>query len=106
MRGFPESDWKILRRLKPIALDRFCERVLTKIGETAVGSGSAHERYLAIFSLIMDRDKELANCFNGMSRSNAMFLLIAMRSHDLITDEEMTEFSEDTQAVIRELNRR
>lgn len=25
-----ESDWKVLRRLHPVALERFCERALTE----------------------------------------------------------------------------
>jgi hypothetical protein len=47
--GISEADWKVFRRLRPIALERFCERVLSEIGQTASESGKgAHERYLAL----------------------------------------------------------
>ncbi|MFZ5909429.1 MAG: hypothetical protein ACOYYU_05385 [Chloroflexota bacterium] len=30
--NFPESDWKILSRLKPLALDRLCQCILQEAG--------------------------------------------------------------------------
>lgn len=41
-RAIPEADWKVLRRLHPLALERFCERVLCEIdgiGRTRVTIG-------------------------------------------------------------------
>ena len=44
-----ESEWKILRELKPIALDRFCQRVLAEVDrittDTAKGRTSATWRF-------------------------------------------------------------
>jgi hypothetical protein len=31
MREIEEPDWKVLRRVHPLALERFCERVLAEI---------------------------------------------------------------------------
>ena len=104
MREIPETDWKMLSRLKPLALDRFCQRVLSQIGVVASDAKSAHERYLAIFALVKKRDHELANCFDDLRRSNAFLRLAAMRAFDLITDEEFAGFSEGTQSVVNLLS--
>ncbi len=45
--SFPESDWKIFRELREVALERFCKRVLEELELLwQDASGSYHERYL------------------------------------------------------------
>jgi len=56
-----ESDWKVLRRLHPVALERFCERVLTEIGSVKNDDArDFHERYLNIFKIVERHDREMA----------------------------------------------
>lgn len=100
-----ESDWKLLSRLKPIALDRFCRRILSEIDAIVSGTRSAHERYLAVFAVMEKRDRELAECFNGLRRSNALLGLVTMRSLGLLSDEEFAGFSPETQSVVDALSR-
>jgi hypothetical protein len=54
---FPESDWKLFRDLRDIALERFCKRILNEV-HTIVRDGSRtyHERYLDAFRLWRRRD--------------------------------------------------
>ncbi len=59
-----------------------------------------HERYLSIFKLIQDRDKQIALAFDGLSRSNALFKLTEMRRENLLTDQEFAEFSDETQRIV------
>jgi len=62
-----ESDWKLLRRLQPIALERFCQIVLTDVTRLASDSTkSAHARYLEAYTLFQERDEELGAAFNDM----------------------------------------
>jgi hypothetical protein len=69
----PESDWKILRKLHVLALERFCQRILTDIDRiNSVASQRAHTRYLEIFKLIEEQDKEIEWIFNDFNRSNAV----------------------------------
>ena len=103
MRTMRESDWKLLSRLKPLALDRLCQRILSQIAELASSPDSSHDRYLAIFRLIAERDREIALCFNGLSRSKVVERLIAIRALDLISDEEFAGFSEETQTMVNRL---
>lgn len=96
------ADWKLFRQVHPIALERFCQRVLSEVGRLASDTGkSAHQRYMATFQLLQRRDKELAEAFNDMRRSTALLQLAILRSRGLVTDEEFARFSPETQAAVQ-----
>lgn len=96
-----ESDWKRFMVLRQIALERFCERVLLDIGRIGADAGkSQHERYLDIYRLIRDRDKELGRAFNDLSRSKAVIQIVQIRSFGLLTEEEFAEFSEELRNIV------
>ena len=98
-RAISESDWKVFRRIHPIALERFCQQVLADVERTAADTQqTSHERYLALYELMRRRDKELAAVFDELRRSTAIERLAGMLSHGLVTDEELSRFS----AAIRE----
>jgi len=102
MNPIRESDWKLLRRLQPVALDRFCQRVLSDVQAASSDTGAtAHERYLQVFGLIQDQNKRMADIFDDMRRSNALFNVTLMRTSGLITDEEFAEFSEELRETIQ-----
>ena len=97
-----ESDWKLFRQLREVALDRFCQRVLSDVGRLAADSGmSSHERYLAVFKLMRRRDKELAAAFDDPRRSTALRQLACIQSHELLTDEEYARFRPETRASVQ-----
>jgi hypothetical protein len=101
LRDISEADWKVLRQLKPIALERFCQQVLDEIGSLASDtSKTTHERYLAVFKRIEKRDRELAEAFDGLRRSTALQQLACMQSHGLLTEEEMARFSPQTRGAV------
>ena len=105
MREIPESDWKVFRKLREVALERFCERVIREIGELTAGKPTSyHERYLEIFKLVDRRDDELAHAFNNPRRSAALWQLAAIRSRGLITDEELSRFTAATQEAVQMLS--
>jgi hypothetical protein len=101
MREIKESDWKVFRKLHPVAVERYCERVLAESEllhrDT---SRSAHERYLALYQLFRERDKELARLFDDLRRSTALFQIAAIKGRGLFTDEEFAQFSEETQRLV------
>lgn len=106
-RAISEPDWKLLRQLYPMALERFCQRVLSDIeGLGKDDVKTSHERYLAIYDLMHRRDCELADTFNDQRRSTAIEQLAHMRALDLLTAEEMTRFGPDTREIIRFLTGR
>jgi hypothetical protein len=100
-RQIPESDWKLFRRLRKVALERFCDRTLSELGGLIAATGrSSHERYLAICKLLRERDDELADTFDDSRRSTAYQQLAFVRSLGLLTDEEFVSFSEETREVV------
>ena len=100
----PESDWKAFRKLREVALERFCQRILADVSRiTSESARTAHARYLAIFELIEERDDQIAHAFNNPRRSAAIAQLVTMASLDLVTAEELASFSPRTQTVVEAL---
>jgi len=103
-REIAESDWRVLRELKPIALDRFCRRLLDEIGRIGLDSSRTnHERYLAICRAVEDRDEELADAFDGMRRSRAIQMICSLRRLGLLADEEFARFGDETRTAVNDL---
>src|SRR5436309_3200579 len=100
-RTISEADWKILRQLHPLALERFSQRTLDEVARlTAATSETAHARYLAVYKLLQRRDRELADAFNDLRRSTAFSRLAHILAHGLFTDEEIARFSPEARAVV------
>jgi hypothetical protein len=101
VKDIKESDWKHLRQLKPVLLDRFCSRVLSDIGRASLeaATGTSHERYLQVFSLVQDADKDLSQMFDDLKRSNAVGKLFLMRRAGLFAEDEWAGFSEEMKDV-------
>jgi hypothetical protein len=96
-----EADWKVLRRVHPLALERYCERVLAEIERVTHNSAqSTHQRYLDIFKIIERRDREMASIFNDPKRSNALTMLARIRSDGLLTEDEFSSLSQETRSAI------
>ena len=104
MREFPEADWKVFRRLRAVALERFCEQILRQVVSTCSDpSKSSHERYLSIWRLLQKHDKQLADAFNNPRRSDAFPQLTLMFSLGLVDAQELQKFTPDTQNMIKML---
>ncbi len=98
----PESDWKIFRQLRAIALERLCEGILSEMTSIASQSQqSSHERYLAVFKHLHLGDDEIANSFNNPRRSTAMVQLARMHWLQLLTDEEISRFGPKTRETLQ-----
>ena len=96
-----EADWKVLRRLHPLALERFSERVLAEIKRIEHNADqSFHERYLAIYKIVELRDQEMARLFNNPKRSIALTMLAQLRSEGLLTEDEFSSLSPETRSAI------
>lgn len=101
MHEIKESDWKIFRELRSIALERFCQQILSEVKNIdADSAGSFHQKYLDIFRLIQRRDKEIARIFDNPRRSNALIQLAEILSRDLLSADESLRFSQETRNII------
>jgi hypothetical protein len=104
MREIKEPDWKVLRRVHPLALERFCESVLAEIDRVSRdGTKSRHARYLQIFRIIKQSDREIARLFDNPRRSHALTMLAQIRSQGLLTEDEFSSLSPETRAAIQML---
>lgn len=102
-----EKDWKLLQKLAPLALERFCGKVLRQAAGIAnAPSGTSHERYLHLYKFIERQDQELASAFDDRRRSTALAKLARIYSLGLLTEEELGAFSEETRETILLLSRR
>ena len=92
-RDIPEGDWKVFREIHRVARERFCERVLSEIASASSASDQgAHERYLKVFEIVRDKDKELGALFDNPRRSSALRQLSMIASAGLVTDAELSSF--------------
>ncbi len=97
-----ESDWKVFRELFAIVLDRFCERALSEASRTmADTSQSVQGRFFDVVKLLKDQNKILTDELGDFRRSTAVLQLIRMRSYDLLSDEELARFSQETHERVR-----
>ena len=96
-----ESDWKIFKELRPQALQRYCKRVMEDVNKVIHDNeGDAHERYIEMYKIVQDGDKKLALMFDGFSRSKALDQMVMYYGNDLLSEEEIAQFSDETQERI------
>jgi len=101
VREIKESDWKFLRQLRLVALERFSEQVLLEI--QSINSDSAksfHQRYLDIYEVLHRHDKEMVQTFDGLRRSTALFQLASMKNRGLLTGDDFLCFSQETRDAV------
>lgn len=100
--SFAKQDWKTLSRLKALALERLCRRILDEARDriATAEEGGYHRTYLALYRHLRERDRLIADCFDEWSRSRALEHLLLWRQHRLITDDEFAAFSPETRAMV------
>lgn len=101
MRDIKESDWKFLRQVHKIALDRYCDKVLRELERIASDrSKGSHQKYLDISAHLLKRDKEIAKYFDPLKRSNAFLMIAGLRHQGFMTDEEFSLFCPETRETV------
>jgi hypothetical protein len=93
-----ESDWKVYKRIRDLAQDRYSQSVLDEADRIRQDETlSVQDRHAELSRMVRERDKEMFRIFDTLRRSSAVLCLMMMCSHDLITDEEMQSFSPEIQ---------
>lgn len=89
-----ESDWRKFKTLRTEALKRFARRVLDE-GQAICRNDSetSYERYLELYELVRERDREFERIFGCLHRSTAFVCLKLMHHSGLISDEELSGLS-------------
>jgi hypothetical protein len=85
-----------------VLLERFCQRTLDELGAIVrAREGTAQERYRRTYDVLREREREVARAFGDFRRSTAVMQLAIMRRMELLTDEDLSVFSEQTQQTVR-----
>ncbi|MFK0574081.1 hypothetical protein [Endozoicomonas sp.] len=104
MHKIPERDWKVVRKLHPVLLQRYCQQVFRDVHAlTEDGQCDYHQACQGLYDLVHDRNEEMAAFFDDMSRSKAITMILGWKSHGIIDDDEFQEFSEETQALVNHI---
>jgi hypothetical protein len=83
-------------------LSAACERILVAAEDIArKRTGNEHETFLKLWEETNEGNRLIAELFDDLRRSNALFKLIAWRKNDLLSDAELALFSEETQQALR-----
>lgn len=91
-----DSDWKLYNGLSDLALERFCQGVLSDAQAVVQNEAlSAHARYRTLYDLMRERDKSLAMAFNIGRRRDISLSLRLLIAYDLLSDEELAILSEE-----------
>jgi len=97
-----ESDWKLLRQLHKVALDRFSKQILDELEQIRTDfSRNNHERFLAAYNLINRRNKDMAMTFDDLRRSRAFDNIGALCSLGILTKAEFATFTDQTQEKMK-----
>jgi len=101
MRNIPEKDWKKMRAMKDTVLNIACERILEKVKRVIENKeNDNHKAYLKLWKIMRSEDDEIAIMFDDLKRSTARIKLVAWKRNNLISDEDLKEFSEETQEYV------
>ena len=91
-----ESDWKIFKLIKQKAIEKFCETALNDFSSVIENDQQhIHERYITLYRLVRERDKEMTKLFEGHSRSKAGFQLLFIRREGLCDEKLLQKLSEE-----------
>lgn len=91
-----ESDWKIFKAIKEIALEKYCTLVLNESQDViSMQDEHVHNKYLLLYKLLHNRDKQMSLLFDGHSRSRAWLQLIAIRSKGLADETLLAKLSDE-----------
>ncbi len=98
--SYKESDWKLFRKLIPV----WQERYITKLNKEYIGILIQDKNASTIFWELNDRiikDRNNPGVIIEMSRSLLVENLISLIKHNVITLDELNDFSEETKESIQ-----
>lgn len=98
--SYKESDWKLFRKLIPV----WQERYITKLNKEYIGILIQDKNASTIFWELNDRikkDRNSPGVIIEMSRSLLVENLISLIKHNVITLDELNDFSEEIKESIQ-----
>ena len=91
-----ELDWKVFTDIKDKAIEKYCTLALEESKEVISDQKEhVHNRYLLLYKLLQNRNKQMSLLFDGHSRSKAWIQLIAIRSEGLADEVLLSKLSDE-----------
>jgi len=101
---FPERDWKIFREVREVALERLCERALGDAKAVVEDATKTHhQRFLELFDLLVERNRDVARGFDDLRRSTMLPQLAFILRLGLLEADEFGRFSSGTREMVEAL---
>ncbi|GAB1261006.1 hypothetical protein [Aurantivibrio plasticivorans] len=97
MSDITEADWKIFKSIREKAIETYCQRCLAEYQEIIDRNESAHNRYLLMYRIVENLDKQMELIFQNLSRSKAILELIAIRGEGLADEALVSKLSPELQ---------
>ena len=89
-----DSDWAVFTQIKELAIEKFCDQAVREymaiINDDAM---PATDRHHAILKLVNIKDDNMQLLFEGHSRGNASYQLMAIRAEGLVDESLLTQLS-------------
>ena len=104
MENIQEKDWKIARSIKGKILNLACGRILDKISAITHRDNTNHEKFLDVWDLLHRENDDIALMFDGFRRSTAIHQISLWKRNGLLTDEDFSSFSIETQEIINKIS--
>jgi len=102
MKSIPEADWQYLRRIKDELLDILCQRINEEAASIVRDrSSSPHDNFLRLYRHVQEANERVADCFDDWRRSTLWIKLHYLRKEELLTDEELSRLTEETQSWLK-----
>ena len=100
-----KSERRIARKLIDIGLQKEFRNGMEKFHNITSNwktkGLNAKESYYEIFKAVKNFDKHIARRYDGMTGSKYMYIVAEQLGESLITENDIREFSEETQAKIK-----
>jgi hypothetical protein len=98
----PEADWKTLRGMSDVLLERASSRALKRVEKTiAKQEEDPHKKYIKLWRVMEDEDRKIARVFNDMKRSNALTKILDMVRYNLLTTDDLDEYTRETKERLK-----
>jgi hypothetical protein len=97
-----ESDWKYLKKLKPILLERACANI-NKEAQLILENKENRDQYqvyLELYDHFQKKDDMIADCFDDYRRSTAKRKILRLVDYGIMSEDELQGFSDDTKEFV------
>jgi hypothetical protein len=100
---FSERDWKYISGLHAEFLEEFSGRLNQELAELLRRKDiTEDEKRHMVYKRVRERDRDIADCFNGWRRSDLAITALFLRKHGLLTDEHLKHLSPEAASMLRE----